>query len=151
MRQSHCSVWNGEKMSCQQFHLLIYSEHLCVFCITVIQVFKIEVCGKGFGSKPKLIMCPQISHNLEITFNSRKDFNKEFAKLDSLHTEAKINTFTTNNKPNVSANKKSLRGQNPRHYFNNLLMNGNVPVKRNKANLSKNSVRKHDFFGKIRV
>ncbi|GBC09952.1 hypothetical protein RclHR1_09220008 [Rhizophagus clarus] len=63
----------------------IDSEHLCGFRITVIQVFKFMVYRNiisSFGNrKPKLIMCPQISHNLEITFNDLKDFNKKFAKL----------------------------------------------------------------------
>lgn len=61
----------------------IISEHLRGFQITVIQVFKFVVYRDIFSSfgKPKLIMCPQISHNLEITFNDLKYFNKKFAKL----------------------------------------------------------------------
>jgi hypothetical protein len=93
---------------------LIKNERLRGFQITVIQVFKFVPQGNIFSSfgKPKLVMCPQISHNLEITFNELKDFNRKFAQLDSLHTEDLDMTFTVKtggdtNIPKESASKNS--------------------------------------------
>ncbi len=83
----------------------IFSKHLCSFRITVIQVFKFVVYRNIFYSLIGGWLCaPQISHNLEITFNDLKDFNKKFAELSALHQEGKKVKFSVNNISNESAN-----------------------------------------------
>jgi hypothetical protein len=54
-------------------------------------------------------MCPQISHNLELTFNDLKDFNKKFG---SLHTEARNMTFTAKSGNDVNISKESTFVEN---------------------------------------
>jgi hypothetical protein len=77
------------------------------FQITVNQVFKFVI---GFGNifssfgKPKLVMCPQISHNFEITFNDLKDFNEKFANLDPFHFTVKTGNDTNIPKESASIN-----------------------------------------------
>jgi hypothetical protein len=50
--------------------------------------------------KSKLIKCPQISHNLEVSFNDIKDFDKKFSKLSSVYRQDQEMEFTVNNIPN---------------------------------------------------
>ncbi|CAI2192273.1 17424_t:CDS:2, partial [Funneliformis geosporum] len=83
-------------------------EKICGFRVIITQVlhFNFTVAGalnKVVDFKPKLVMCPKVSHTLEIDFNGLEDFNEKFMSLERFRrSEDLILTVNNNTCTNVT-------------------------------------------------
>ncbi|CAI2195165.1 1390_t:CDS:2 [Funneliformis geosporum] len=93
--RSHISKW-------------LIGEKMCGFRVKITQVlhFNFTVAGvlnRVVDFKPKLVMCPKVSHTLEIDFNGLEDFNEKFMSLERFRRgEDLILTVNNNTCTNVT-------------------------------------------------
>ncbi|RGB28344.1 hypothetical protein C1646_673276 [Rhizophagus diaphanus] len=74
---NHISKWLiGEKM---------YGFGIKITQVLCFNFTAISIVNKLMDFKPKLVMCPKVSHTLEINFNDLEDFNKKFISLEYFH------------------------------------------------------------------
>ncbi|CAB5197916.1 unnamed protein product [Rhizophagus irregularis] len=92
----------------------LIGEKMCGFSVKITQVLRfnftaVGVVNKLIDIKPKLVMCPKVSHTLEINFNGLEDFNEKFMSLERFRSDENL-IFTVNNNTCTDVTAKTNSG-----------------------------------------
>ncbi|CAB4443506.1 unnamed protein product [Rhizophagus irregularis] len=92
----------------------LIGEKMCGFGVKITQVLRfnftaVSVVNKLMDFRPKLVMCPKVSHTLEINFNGLEDFNEKFMSLERFRSGENL-IFTVNNNTCTDVTAKTDSG-----------------------------------------